>query len=179
MASIRKILARPDGETALSNAVTYYKNPANRGKPVGTTSTNRPATVEAYLKPFVYDASKNLFLKVRVNSAARTTYAQPLGGHLSLTVPATGINVGKITGARPAKIVIVNSSKTGTYVSAKATKTNYLKYTTETISLPFGRGASDTESMQEAFTAIKNALPAASAESNRRVYLQPEKIAAV
>ncbi len=179
MASIRKLLARPDGETALSNAVAYYKNPANRGKPVGTSSTNRPATVEAYLKPFVYNADSKLYLKVRVNSAARTSYATPLGGHLYLTVPTGGVNVGRITGARPAKIVIVNSSKTGTYTAAKATKTNYLKYQTETVSLPFGRGATDTESMQEAFQDIKGKIPAASAESNRRIYLQPEKIAAL
>lgn len=181
MASIRKILSRPDGETALSNAVTYYKNPANRGKALNATSVNRPATIDAYVKPFFYDDSLKLHLKVRAVEAVRNTYTAAMGGRLPLTVPTGGVNAGRIKGAKPARIVIVNSSKTGTYKAAKATQTKYLKYTTETISFPFGRGATANETLQEAFTAITShaSFPAASAESNRKVYLQPEKIASV
>lgn len=182
MASIRQIISRPEGETELTNAVTYYKDPSHKGKALNATSTNRPDRRYVYLKPF--SLATDVYFPFSIASAAYTKYGTALGSHIhSGATSGEGAitaaqKMPRVVGARPAKIVVVVSGKTGTYIQAKATKAKYLKYKTETVTLPFGKSTAN-ESEGEAFNAVAPAVRTAAGvtDSKLRVYSQSERFA--
>lgn len=182
MASIKKILARPEGETELTNATAYYKDPTHKGKALNATSINRPDRRYIYLKPF--SLATDVYFPFSIASAAYTKYATALGAHIhSGSTSGTGAitdaqKMPRVVGARPAKIVVVVSSKTGTYIQAKATKAKYLKYNTTTVTLPFGKSTAN-ESEGEAFIALAPGVKSAAGvtDSKLRVYVQSERFA--
>lgn len=161
------------GQTARDKYLQHLQGLATQGDGIGTKG-NRPDSVRLYLDPF----SLPLGTTIKIQSSAlvpswnlfkglneaNTRVKEALGSDTPL----------KLFTYKPARIIRrQQTSQTGTAKTSKLTGLKYLKYNTESASIPFGKkGATDT--MATAFNDI--ATQAKGSSTNLKFSLIEEKV---
>lgn len=161
------------GAAARTKYLNYLQGLAEQGEGIGTKG-NRPESIRLYLDPFglplgtavkvqasALEPSWNLFRNL---SEANTRVSATLGTN-------TPVRLGTY---KPARVVRrQQSSTTGVAATSKLTGLRYLKYNTESGSIPFGKkGATDT--MVTAFNDI--VTQARGTSTNLKFTLIEEKV---
>lgn len=168
-----QVLRGMRGANARTKYLNYLQGLADQGEGIGTKG-NRPGSEKLYLDPF----SLPLGTAVKVQSSALTpawNLFKSLTEVSSRVTDTLGTNTPiKLSTYRPARIIRRQiSSTTGTAATSKLTGLKYLKYNTESSSIPFGRkGATDT--MVDAFNDI--ATQAKGTSTNLKFSLVEEQV---
>lgn len=164
-------------KTGLDNYVDYLTNLDTRQtkRLVGGTRGARRRTVRAALLPFGMDLEAGQYAAVRIGEKSNTAIGTNLGTRL-YTSGAQLDGAIAFGGFRPAKLAVFRGTGAATYVPSKITKLQYLKYTGDTYTIPFG---ALTEAEEEAvgLDAVKGSITTLFAGADiLRMSYQPEKV---
>lgn len=155
----------------LTNYLKWLQGQSDRQPNIGKKG-NRPASKVLYVKPFGYSLPTGVLLEVTGQLTAWDTYKPAFSVHAVDTLPSNTQSL-KIRGYRAARVNIITGRTTaGTVKESHITGAKYLSYGGKAASIPFGQGASSTETEVQAFDLIKTS----SELQNFKVYLIPEKV---
>lgn len=161
------------GAAARTKYLNYLQGLAEQGEGIGTKG-NRPESVKLYLDPFALPLGTTV--KVQASALVPSWNLFKSLSEVNSRVSETlGTNTPvKLSTYRPARAVRrQQSSTTGTAATSKLTGLKYLKYNTESGSIPFGKkGATDT--MVDAFNEI--VVQAKGSSTNLKFTLVEEKV---
>lgn len=166
-----RVLAGARYQQELTNYLKWLQGQTDRQPNIGKKG-NRPASKILYVKPFAYKIPAGVLLQVSGADPAWESYKSSFSVHTVDTLPENTESL-KIRGYRAARVNIITGRTPGGVVkTSHITEAKYLSYGGKAQSVPFGQGASGTETEIQAFDLIKT-----SAElSKLPVYLIPEKI---
>lgn len=161
------------GDQYRDNYLNYLRGLSERGQNIGTQG-NRPESRKLYVQPFGMSATVNIRAEV---SALVPSYQlmSGLAGVSSRVGEAPGANQPvKFGGFKAARIIRRQfASQQGVRAVSERTRLPYLKYNTESASVPIGRKDA-TDTIAQAFAEIEPQVKGAS--TNIKVYLQDEQI---
>lgn len=153
-------ILRGSNETARNKLISYFKGEIQ----VEYTSRqgNRPATLEVYVTPFGIPLETGKKLVQDVNSARWAGVSGFVAGFTDEThAVADQINVPQLLVPRAS--ITTQRTATGTNETSKLTGLRYKSYGGQSVSVPFGAGATAALSTPEAaFTVIFDRVKAAS-----------------
>lgn len=161
------------GDQYRDNYLNYLRGLSERGQNIGTQG-NRPDSIGLFVQPFGMSATVN----IRAEVSALVPSYQLLNGFAGIT-SRVGDTVGanepvKLGGFKAARIIRRSfSSGQGVREVSKRTGLPYLKYNTESASVPIGRKDA-TDTITEAFAEIEPQVKGG--QANVKVYLQEEDI---
>ena len=168
-----RVLRGMRGANARTKYLNYLQGLAEQGEGIGTKG-NRPDSIKLYLDPFALP----LGTAVKIQSSALVP-SWNLFSNLSEVSSRVSSTLGtntpiKMSTYRPARVVRrQQSSTTGTAATSKLTGLKYLKYNTESASIPFGKKGS-TDTMVDAFNEI--VVQANGTSTNLKFTLVEEKV---
>lgn len=153
---------------AQTRYIQWLQQSATRPQRIGQ-GTARGPQVTLYLEPFGKDMPTGVLAVGRASNEARTIMSAAVGTRAQVSAPTNGGQ--KIPGFSPAKVILFVRTGNGTVATSEITGLQYLKYTGNSHSHPYGRGT-DTSLEYEEFNEIKAALLAGA--PNRRVSYKAE-----
>lgn len=172
-----RVLMGHQGDEAKTKYLEYLRT---RGQnKVGTASNgrNRPERIALYLDPFGLDlaATQVLQASAEVPSWNAVKGVGAVSTRVVEAVPANAIAF-KLKGVKAARVTYKTGvSTTGTDKRSHLTGLEYKKYGGTNFSFPFG-ALNNTETITEAFTAIKTGLTAAGIGVAKTIRLVDEEI---
>lgn len=146
------------GESARNRYLDRLRG-LGQGENVGSRG-GRPDSKVLYVRPFGQNMGSNMFLKVSALAPSFTAlngYSE-VAGRYKETIGNDDIGV-KIKGFKAARVVRRTKDATGTVTTSKLTGLKYLKYNSPSVSAPFGRKGTTTETMGAAFQDIYAQIP--------------------
>lgn len=143
------------GQAARDKFIQHLQGLGTQGDRIGTKG-NRPPQIKLYVLPFGLPLGTTLLVQA---SALVPSWDLFKGGSevssRVKTTPGTDTSI-KLNRYYPPRVIRrQQSSATGTAATSKLTGLKYLKYNTETASIPFGKKTGDT-SVVEVFQEIVN-----------------------
>ncbi|MGG6266302.1 hypothetical protein ACQ4M3_08860 [Leptolyngbya sp. AN03gr2] len=161
------------GQTARDRYLQFLQGLATQGEGIGTKG-NRPAQIKLYLDPFGLPLGTTVKIQASALQPSWNLFSG-LSQANSRVTPTLGTNTPiKMSSYRPARVVRrQQSSQTGVAATSKLTGLKYLKYNTESASIPFGR-KDGTDTMVDAFNEI--VVQAKGSSTNLSFSLIEEKV---
>lgn len=161
----------------LQNYIQYLQTAATRPRNIGTRGA-RGDTALAYITPFGFDVAVDELANSRVNPedyTALSTYINGAGTGAEVSNTLGANNLIDEKGFRAARVIwFNNATRNVTVERSDVTQIQYLKYTGDRRSCPFGR-ATATDDQIDAFNGVKAAIvQARSGDAINRVSLQRE-----
>ncbi|MEO0538387.1 MAG: hypothetical protein AAF215_31555 [Cyanobacteria bacterium P01_A01_bin.123] len=163
----------------LTNYINYLQTSATRPRRIGQQGP-RNLTLQVYITPFGFDIATDELVPVKANPDSYTALSTYING------AGTGAQVGDTLGAntvvtergfRAARVVwFRNATRAVNVTTSDITGLQYLNYTGDRDSCPFGRNTA-TDDQIDAFNAVKAAVLQATAGANsvNRVSLSRER----
>lgn len=155
----------------------YWETKATRPSGVGT-GTPRELDAVCYVQPFTTDVAADEVVTAKAYNQGYTTLSTYINGVPTAAVTNTiGANsIVNIPKFRAARVTwFRNTTRQVSTPTSKFTNQEYLKYTGERFSCPFGATA-DTDDMIDSFLSVKAALLAVSGYAVSRVSLKREEV---
>lgn len=144
------------GEAARTKYLQHLQG-LNKEDRIGTKG-NRPPTVPLYITPFAFPLGANIFVKASALQPAvaifsgKTEWSSRVQTAEEMTNTETGI---RLKGYAAPRIVHRTIDQTGSGETSKLTGLRYLKYTSNSASVPFGKKTGDTGALT-VFNEIAN-----------------------
>lgn len=152
-----RVLRGHRGAAAREKLLQYLGGLATQGEGIGTRG-NRPALVPLYVEPFAIPLGDNVLVTASALEPAYNAFQglSAFSSRVNTTaeISSTETTI-KMSSYSPPRVVRRSQTgTTGTRAVSKRTGLPYLKYNVESLSVPFGQGTSETETVLQAFTAI-------------------------
>ncbi|MBN8559950.1 MAG: hypothetical protein J0L70_05465 [Leptolyngbya sp. UWPOB_LEPTO1] len=161
------------GANARTKYLNYLQGLAEQGEGIGTKG-NRPDSIKLYLDPFALPLGTSIVVQSSALVPSWNLFSSLSEVSTRVTATLGSDTPIKLNTYRPARIVRrQQSSTTGVAATSKLTGLKYLKYNTESASIPFGKAGS-TDTMVDAFNEI--ATQAKGSSTNLKFTLVEEKV---
>lgn len=146
------------GVAARDRYLRHLQGLADQGAGIGTKG-GRPNSTELYITPFALPLGSNTYIKVSALDPSITLFAgnTEWTSRRKLAPQLVDGEVGiKLKNYKAPRIVRRTKDVSGTAATSKLTGLKYLKYNTNSASVPFGKGTADTgKGPFTVFTEIK------------------------